>query len=188
MITVYLCGIPVAGMFYQAIVVAVLLYGAESWILPDAQLAPLEDFHVECARRLTGMRLRKRGDTSVYPKSADVLRAARLQPLRHYIQKRRATVATNVGERPILKECRGAARLRGSPVRPTWWEQDLTLPPSQKRTMSRLEWGGRPSQGEAVVHARPPTTPVAPGDCPRAAGCAAGGVGGAGSQGRGGIG
>ena len=76
MITVYLCGIPVAGMFYQAIVVAVLLYGAESWILPDAQLAPLEDFHVECARRLTGMRLRKRGDTSVYPKSADVLRGS----------------------------------------------------------------------------------------------------------------
>ena len=171
MITVYLCGIPVAGMFYQAIVVAVLLYGAESWILPDAQLAPLEDFHVECARRLTGMRLRKRGDTSVYPKSADVLRAARLQPLRNYIQKRRATVATNVGERPILKECRGAARLRGSPVRPTWWEQDLTLPPSQKRTMSRLEWGGRPSQGKAVVRAR----------CDHSAGAAGGsacGVGG----------
>ena len=171
MITVYLCGIPVAGMFYQAIVVAVLLYGAESWILPDAQLAPLEDFHFECARRLTGMQLRKRGDTSVYPKSADVLRDARLQPLRHYIQKRRATVATNVGERPILKECRGAARLRGSPVRPTWWEQDLTLPPSQKRTMSRLEWGGRPSQGKAVVHAR----------CDHSAGAAGGsacGVGG----------
>ena len=63
----------------------VLLYGSESWVLPDAQLARLEGFHVECARRLTGMRLRKRGDKWIYPKFADVLRAARLQPLRYYI-------------------------------------------------------------------------------------------------------
>ena len=75
------------------------------------------------------MRPRKRGDTWVYPKSADVLRAARLQPLRHYIQKRRATVARTIKDRPILVECRRAGRLRGSPVRPAWWEQDLTLPP-----------------------------------------------------------
>ena len=71
----------------------------------------------------------KRGDKWVYPKSANVLRAARLQPLCHYIQKRRAMVATTIMARPILEECRGAARLRGTPVRTTWWEQDLTLPP-----------------------------------------------------------
>ena len=29
---------PVAGMFYQAVVAAVLLYGSESWVLPDGQL------------------------------------------------------------------------------------------------------------------------------------------------------
>ena len=84
---------------------------------------------MECARRLTGMRPRKRGGTWVYPKSADVLRAARLQPLKHYIQKRRATVAAAVGERPVLEACKGAERLRGSPVRTTWWELDLTLTP-----------------------------------------------------------
>ena len=71
----------------------------------------------------------KRGGTWVYPKSADVLRAARLQPLKHYIRKRQATVAAAIGERPVLEECRGAERLRRSPVRTTWWEQDLTLPP-----------------------------------------------------------
>ena len=152
MITVYLCGIPVAGMFYQAIVVAVLLYGAESWILPDAQLAPLEDFHVECARRLTGMRLRKRGDTSVYPKSADVLRAARLQPLRHYIQKRRATVATNVGERPILKECRGAARLRGGGGPPR--ERRLSTPDHLQRPSHQATVQEQQAARRAVWEAR----------------------------------
>ena len=63
------------------------------WVLPDAQLVRLEGFHVECAWRLTGMRPRKREDKWVYPKSADVVRASRLQPLRCYIQKRRSTVA-----------------------------------------------------------------------------------------------
>ena len=32
---------PVAGMFYQAVVAAGLLYGSESWILPKAQLRAL---------------------------------------------------------------------------------------------------------------------------------------------------
>ena len=52
----------VAGMFYQAVVAAVLLYGSKSWVLPATQLARLEGFHVECARRLTGMKPCKRGD------------------------------------------------------------------------------------------------------------------------------
>ena len=58
---------------------------------------------------------RKRGDKWVYSKLADMLRAARLQPLRHYIQKRRLTVAKTIATRPVLEECKGAARLRGTP-------------------------------------------------------------------------
>ena len=54
---------PVAGMFYQAVVAAVLLYGSESWVLSAYDLRALEGFHVECARRLTGMRPTKRGET-----------------------------------------------------------------------------------------------------------------------------
>ena len=108
---------PVAGMFYQAVVAAVLLYGSESWVLPQAQLARLEGFHVECARRLTGMRPRKVGKKWVYPKSAAVLAKAGLKPLSFYIQKRWATVAATIADRPVLEECRGAARLRGTPVR-----------------------------------------------------------------------
>ena len=39
----------VAGMFYQAVVAAVLLYGSESWVLPPSALKVLEGFHVEAA-------------------------------------------------------------------------------------------------------------------------------------------
>ena len=66
---------PVAGMFYQVVVAAVLLYGSESWVISAFDLRALDGFHVEAARRLTGMRPSKRGDSWVYPKSADVLRA-----------------------------------------------------------------------------------------------------------------
>ena len=138
---------PVAGMFYQAVVCAVLLYGSEYWVLPRSQLARLEGFHVECARRLTGMRPRKVGGKWLYPKSATVLRAARLQPLHHYIQKRRATVAKTIDGRPVLEECRGAERLRGTPVRQTWWEQELSPPPEPKKEAR----GGSPWHGGGAV-------------------------------------
>ena len=114
-----------AGMFYQAVVAAVLLYGSESWVISPYDLRALEGFRVEAARRLTGMRPKKRGETWVYPKSADVLREARLKTIREYIAKRRQTVLRTIVDRPILEECRGAERRRGSPVRLYWWEQDF---------------------------------------------------------------
>ena len=112
-------------MFYQAVVAAVLLYGSESWVLSAYDLRALEGFHVECARRLTGMRPTKRGELWVYPKSKDVLRAARLRTIREYVAKRRQTVLRAIADRPILEACRGAERLRGSPVRLSWWEQEF---------------------------------------------------------------
>ena len=47
---------PVAGMFYQAVVASQLLYGSGTWVLSLLGLKCLEGFHVEAARRLTGMR------------------------------------------------------------------------------------------------------------------------------------
>ena len=80
---------PVAGMFYQAVVAAVLLYGSESWSLPPRALKVLEGSHVEAAHRLTGMRPVKRGTTWTYPKSKEVLAAACLKTIREYVAVRR---------------------------------------------------------------------------------------------------
>ena len=104
-------------MFYQAVVAAVLLNGSESWVVSAFDLRALEGFHVEAARRLTGMRPKKRGDSWIYPKSADVLRAARLRTIGDYIARRRQTVLQAIADWPILEECRGAERRRGSPIR-----------------------------------------------------------------------
>ena len=88
----------------------------------------LEGFHVEAARRLTGMRPRKVKEKWVYPHSADVLAAAHLQTIEYYIQKRRHTVYNTIRDRDILKECEGAERRRGTPPRLFWAEQDMTVP------------------------------------------------------------
>ena len=112
-------------MFYQAVVAAVLLYGSESWVPFTFNLRTLEEFHVEAARRLTGMRPSNRGDSWVYPKSADVLRAARLRTIGEYIARRRQTVLRAIADRPILEECREAERRRGIPTRLYWWEQEF---------------------------------------------------------------
>ena len=76
---------------------------------------------------------KKRGDTWVYPKSADVLAAARLRPLAQSIVRCRRTVLAAIGERPILAECRGAERQRGSPSRQYWWEQEFELDAEDER-------------------------------------------------------
>ena len=72
---------------------------------------------MEAARRLTGMRPSKRGETWVYPKSADVLRAAHVRTIGDYIAARHRTILQTIADRPILEECRGAERRRGSPTR-----------------------------------------------------------------------
>jgi hypothetical protein len=118
---------PVAGMFYQAVVAAVLLYGSETWVLPPSALQALDGFHVEAARRLTGMRPKKIGELWIYPKSSSVLAAARLHPIAYYITKRRQTVLKAIEGRPILDACREAERRRGSPSRQYWWEQNFSL-------------------------------------------------------------
>ena len=82
----------VAGMFYQAVVASMLLYGSESWVVSPAVMRKLEGFHVEATWRLTGMRPQKVKGKWVYPHFTDVLAAAHLQPIEYYTQKRRHTV------------------------------------------------------------------------------------------------
>lgn len=47
----------------------------------------MEGFYVESARRLTGMRPQKVKEEWVYLNSANVLAAARLRPIQHYMDK-----------------------------------------------------------------------------------------------------
>ena len=86
----------------------------------------LEGFHVAAARILTGMRPKQARDGSwEYPRTSEVLRKAGLHTISDYIGQRRANIARKIASRPVLAECRGAERRRGTPPRQYWWEQDL---------------------------------------------------------------
>ena len=112
---------PVSGIFYQAVVAAVLLYGSESWVLPPSGMRTLEGFHVEAARGMTGMRPQRRTvGPWLYPKSEDVLREARLWPIGEYVARRRHNIAKTIEGRSLLEEYRRAERKRGSPPRHFW--------------------------------------------------------------------
>ena len=109
---------PVEGMFYQAVVAADLLYSSKSWVLLPSGLQVLKGFHVEAARRMTGMQPQRRiVGLWIYPKSVDVLAAARLKTVATYIAQRRHNISKTIKGRTLLEECRGAERKQGSPTR-----------------------------------------------------------------------
>jgi len=118
----------VCGVFYKAVVQAVLLFGSETWKLSPLSLKSLEGFHIRAARRMAGMRPTKNPDgTWTYPSSKAVLKAVGLKPIDHYIGVRRETIARFIVDRPLFALCRDGERRRGSTRRTFWWEQPLSL-------------------------------------------------------------
>ena len=81
-------------MFYKATVQAILLYGNETWNLSPTSFKRLEGFHIRVAWRMTGMRLERKANGSwSYPRSKEVLEAASLQTITHYMDMHWQTVA-----------------------------------------------------------------------------------------------
>ena len=82
------------GRFYKATVQAVLLYGSETWSLSPSSLKGLEGFHIWAAWQMSGLRPEKRPNGSwTYPRSKDVLKAAGLETISHYMDVCWQTVA-----------------------------------------------------------------------------------------------
>ncbi len=105
------------GMFYKATVQAVLLYGSETWNLSPTSVKRLECFHIRAAWRMSSLRPEKKPNGSwSYPRSKDVLDAAGLHTIAHYMDVRRQTVANFIVNRPIWELCAGAVRRRGLPI------------------------------------------------------------------------
>jgi len=113
----------VSAMFYKAVVQVVLLYGCESWNITSAMLRVLRGFHHRVARRLTGMLPRQVGNRWVYPPIAEVLEAAGMHTVDHYIMVRQRTLIQNVATRPILELSGEIEWLSGSSSRQYWWNQ-----------------------------------------------------------------
>jgi hypothetical protein len=81
-------------MFYKAAVQAVLLYGSETWNLSPTSVKQLEGFHIRATWRMSVLQPEKKPNGSwSYPHLKDVLDAAGLHTIAHYMDVRRQTVA-----------------------------------------------------------------------------------------------
>jgi hypothetical protein len=86
------------------------------------------------AWRMSGLQPEKKPNGSwLYPHSKDVLDAAGLHTIAHYMDVRRQTVANFIVNRLIWELCAGAVRRRGSPIRPFLWDQPMDLDLAKER-------------------------------------------------------
>ena len=83
---------------------------------------------MEAAQRMTGVRPQQRMVWPwVYPKSTDVLVAARLKPVATYTRQLRHNTAKTIKSRGLLEECRGEERQSRSLSCMMRWQQEMDL-------------------------------------------------------------
>ena len=85
----------------------------------------------------------------LYPHSKDVLDAAGLHTITHYMDMRRQPVVNFIVNQPILELCAGVMRRRGSPFQPFWWDQPMDLDLAKERGLQPL-----PVQDPALMRMR----------------------------------
>ena len=94
------------GLFYMAIVQAVLLFGCETWVITDNMLAILDSFHHRVARKIANMVPKLLMDGSwQYPDLREAMRRAGLQSMETYIRRRQQTLVQYIAGRPIYQLC-----------------------------------------------------------------------------------
>ena len=107
----------VLGNFYKAVAQAVLLFGAEMWVLTQRMEKALDIFQYRVARRLTGKHpRRKTGGIWDYLPLAEALGEAGLEGIRKLVTRRQNTVAQYIAKQPILYLCEQATRRPGARV------------------------------------------------------------------------
>ena len=118
----------IGGRIYVAAVLAVLLYGSETWVWTSSMLNSIRGFHHGACWWNADKRPRRRHNgTCKYCPADEAMRICKLSPIQEYIARRRQTILAYVVKRPIYKLCREAVKSIGILTRTLfWWEQDLS--------------------------------------------------------------
>ena len=110
------------GYFYKAIVQAVLLYGAETWVVADRMLKLLDSFHHKCARHIAQDPIHQKPDGTWHtPCSQDVLQQCGLFSMSEYIRRRKETIQPFVHQRPIYASCLQSTPTACNINQKVWW-------------------------------------------------------------------
>ena len=110
--------------FYTSVTQAVLLFGAETWVLKPHIEKALDSFQSRVARNITGRKPRRRKDGIwICPPLAGIIKEAGMVGIQTSIIRRQNTVAQYIATRPILYLCEQATQRPGMQVYQRWWEQ-----------------------------------------------------------------
>lgn len=109
------------AVFYRTVVLYVLLYGSETWVLTSDLMRQLRSFHRRCCRGLTGEFIHQDEDGEwICPKSEEVLEKAGVLTIEEYIQRRRETIMSYAETRTIYGKCRDSQKIANNNL--LWWE------------------------------------------------------------------
>ena len=114
------------GKFYITIVQAVLLYGAESWVIKKSDYIALRSFHRRAVRYMSGKHIRKHeNDEWEYPNHEDLLRKCGLVDINIYIERRRGTLRNYLEKyrKDLLDRAEKSKRHARDVNRIMWWTQ-----------------------------------------------------------------
>ena len=118
----------VSGMFYKAVVQAVLLYGSESWVVTSSMLCHLSIFYHQITHQISGLKAR------YHPSTIEWIAAPLLQALETtglffletYISRRQATVVQYMATCPLFQAATDYFHCTGSTYQYSlWWDQNV---------------------------------------------------------------
>ena len=112
--------------FYMAVVQAVLLYGADSWVISKRNWSNLRAFHNTALRYMTSQHIKKKEDgTFEYPCHEDLQWKCGLFSIETYIERRRGTLHKYMEENrtELMEEARGTTKPARNTNKKLWWEQ-----------------------------------------------------------------
>jgi hypothetical protein len=98
--------------FYRTVVLYVILYGSESWVLTSDLMRQLRSFHRRCCRGLTGKFIRQdeEGEWTAQ-KARKYLKKVRVLTIEEYIQRRRDTIMKYAQTRDIYGKCNSSRKI-----------------------------------------------------------------------------
>lgn len=112
--------------FYMAVVQAVLLYGADSWVITEKNWKKLRSFHNKALRHMTGRHIIKDSeDNWQYPCHVDLQWQYGLFSIETYIERRRGTLRKYLEEnrKNLLDEAFQTRTPVRNPNKILWWNQ-----------------------------------------------------------------
>ena len=124
-----------SGHFYRAVSQAVLLFGAETWVLTPRMEWYLDSFQNRVLQRITGRQPSRQGGGSWdYLPLTEAMGEAGFEGIINSVTRRQNTVAQYIATGKSLDLCEQSTRRPGARVSWRWWDQaGIDLEGAKKR-------------------------------------------------------